>query len=148
MPPPSETEHAFQKVALQDLCQVQSVTPGEAVTFTPASWLQETRVVHGQHRREFGLSCSNSHHSVTLQPHTRVLCSDHTFQSRPVDMNHSIVTSHQMFITCDQEKCMPGLLAGENDYTFKENSLFNFRFGLPLYILFTTLGLYLYMLVQ
>lgn len=42
----SETEPAFQEDT-SDVCHAQSVTPGEAVTFTPALWLPKMRFVRG-----------------------------------------------------------------------------------------------------
>jgi len=43
----SETEHALQEVTHSDVCPLQRVTPGGAVTFTPALWLPKMRFVRG-----------------------------------------------------------------------------------------------------
>lgn len=90
------------------LCQVQSVTPGEAVTFTPASWLRKAGFVPGPCSRmcELVYLCSHNRNSVTPKPRARMLCLGHAFQSCPMETNPSIATSHQTFITRDEEKYM------------------------------------------
>lgn len=82
--------------------------------------------------------------------HARMLHSDLIFQSCPMKINHSIVASHQTFITCDKEEDIYLVLYIEELITPTKRIPLSIL-GLDHYfrqILFVTLDLYMYMLVQ
>lgn len=68
----SEPEQAFQKVALSDLCQVQSVTPPRGCNSHTCLW--KMRFVHGRHTCAHQFMCVRKCNPVTPRSRARVLC--------------------------------------------------------------------------
>lgn len=129
-------EHALQKVARPDVCQVQGGAPGEAAPSTPALWLRKMGFVYGcthacvscvsvfTQPAVPGHPCS---HVAAFGPHmSRLPCGN---ESPPSDVVRWSPVMRENIYTWCVENYIPG--AWRHDLTFRGNSVFNFRLRSP-----------------